>query len=186
MGPWTEPSALDGKHVSCLSQGKTKLQLLCVHNHVTAKPNRKTSCLAVWTPSTTQDVSITRRTQTKLTNVDLSSSSPPHYVCIYTCPSFFFLHSLFACSLAQKGSGSYVHFRPRPRSSTSRWARLATHGHSGPHTECSPCSHAHFGCATTARVSSPKRRGSLRRLTHAAGRGHFLDASTSGRSVPFV
>ena len=25
--------AIDGKHVSCLSQGKTKLQLLYVHNH---------------------------------------------------------------------------------------------------------------------------------------------------------
>ena len=81
--------------------------------------------------------------------------------------------------------GSYVHFRPRPRQSSCRWATLATHRHSGPHTECGPCTHAHFGCATTARVSPPKRRGSLHGLAHAARHGHFPGASTSGRSVPF-
>ena len=35
--------------------------------------------------------------------------------------------------------------------------------------------------ATTACVSSPKRLGSLRRLAHATGHGHFVVASTSGR-----
>ena len=34
-----------------------------------------------------------------------------------------------ACLFAHKGSGSYVHFNPRPCSSTCRWAGLATHQH---------------------------------------------------------
>ena len=33
---------------------------------------------------------------------------------------------------AHKGSGSHIHFCPRPCSSTCRWARLATHRHWGP------------------------------------------------------
>ena len=39
-----------------------------------------------------------------------------------------------ACLFARKGkgSGSYVHFCPRPCLSTCRWARLATHRHWGP------------------------------------------------------
>ena len=38
----------------------------------------------------------------------------------------------FACCF-HKGSGSHVHFRPRPSSSTDRWARLTTDRHLGPH-----------------------------------------------------
>ena len=38
----------------------------------------------------------------------------------------------FACCF-RKGSGSHVHFRPRPHSSTDRWARITTHRHLGPH-----------------------------------------------------
>ena len=69
---------------------------------------------------------------------------------------------------------------------TYRWARLATHRHWGPHFVAIPCSCAHFGHITAAYVSSPERRGSLHRLAHVAGHGHFSGASTSGRSVPFV
>ena len=46
-----------------------------------------------------------------------------------------------------------VHFCPRPCSSTRRWARLATHRHSGPHSVCIPCSYAHFGRASTGAIS---------------------------------
>ena len=51
-----------------------------------------------------------------------------------------------------KDSGSYVHFCPRPCLSTCRWARLATHRHSGPHSVCILCSCAHFGRVTIACV----------------------------------
>ena len=80
---------------------------------------------------------------------------------------------VFAPVHTHKGSGSHFDCCPRPCSSTCRWARLATHRRSGPHFVCIPCSHAHFGSATTASVSSPKRPGSLHRLAHAAGHGHF-------------
>ena len=43
----------------------------------------------------------------------------------------------------------------------------------GDHSMCIPCSYAHFGRATTACVSSPKRLGCLHWLAHAAGHGHF-------------
>ena len=55
-----------------------------------------------------------------------------------------------------------------------------------PLSMCSSCSRAHLGRVTTACVSSPKRRGSLHKLAHAAGHGHFLGASTSRRSDPSV
>ena len=71
-------------------------------------------------------------------------------------------------------------------SSTCRWARLATHRHKVPHQMCIPCSRVHLGRVPTACVSSPKRLGSLHRLAHAAGHGHFLSASTSRRSDPCV
>ena len=57
--------------------------------------------------------------------------------------------------------------------STYRWDRLATHRHWGPHSVCIPYSHAHFGRATAACVSSPKRLGCLHRLAHAARHGYF-------------
>ena len=91
-------------------------------------------------------------------------------------PECFVVHTsrfVFTPVHTHKGSGSHFDFCPRPCSSTCRWARLATHRRSGPHFVCIPCSHAHFGRATTACVSSPKRRGSLHRLAHAAGHGHF-------------
>ena len=78
-----------------------------------------------------------------------------------------------------KGSGSYVRFRPRLCSSTCPWARLATHRRIGSHFVCLPCSHAHFGRATTACVSSPKRLGCLHELAHAAGHGHFQSTSSA-------
>ena len=85
-----------------------------------------------------------------------------------------------------KGSGSHFDFCQRPCSSTCRWARLATHRHSGPHFVCIPCSHTHFGRGTTACVSSPRRRSSLHWLAHAARHGDVFGASTFGRSVSFV
>ena len=39
---------------------------------------------------------------------------------------------------SHKGSGSYVHFCPRPCLSAIRWAMLATHRHIGPHSVCIP------------------------------------------------
>ena len=56
----------------------------------------------------------------------------------------------------------------------------------GDHSVCTPCSRTDFGRVTTACVSSPKRLGSVHWLAHAAGHGHFLGASTSGRSVRSV
>ena len=52
----------------------------------------------------------------------------------------------------------HIHTCPRPCSSTCRWARLATHRHTGTTQLRSPCSHAHFGRATAACVSSPRDR----------------------------
>ena len=72
---------------------------------------------------------------------------------------------------AHKVSGSHVHVCPRPCSSTYRLARITTHRRREPHSVCCPCSHAHFGRLTTACVSSPKRLGCLRWLTHEAGHG---------------
>ena len=42
----------------------------------------------------------------------------------------------------------------------------------------------HFGCFTTACVSSPWDLAALHWLAHAAGHGHFQGAFTSGRTVP--
>ena len=56
----------------------------------------------------------------------------------------------------------------------------------GDHCVCIPCSRAHFGRVTAACVSSPKRLGSLHRLTHAARHGHFYGASTPKRTASFA
>ena len=52
------------------------------------------------------------------------------------------------------------------------------------HTECGPCSHAHFGWATTACVSSQKRRCNLHRLAHAARHGYSQAPPHLGTPFP--
>ena len=93
--------------------------------------------------------------------------------------------SFFVCTLHQ-GSGSYVHISPRPcfEHLSMGQACNAPTPRDAQHFVCSPCSRAHFGRATTACVSSPRRLGSLQRLAHAAGHRHFQRASTSRRSAP--
>ena len=81
------------------------------------------------------------------------------------------------------GSGSHVHFRPRPCSSTDRCARLSTHRHLGPHnTVTSVLSgphwlHRHRMCLITNRLGCPHK------LAHAARDGHFSGDSTSEHAV---
>ena len=72
---------------------------------------------------------------------------------------FVFVRLRFLCH--HKGSGSHVHFCPRPCSSTKRWAKLSTHRHKGDHTQRGPCSHAPFGRKPTVCVIATKRLGSL-------------------------
>ena len=84
----------------------------------------------------------------------------------------------FACG-SHKGSGSHVHFRPRPSSSTDRWARLTTDRHLGPHNtvksvlSCPQWPHRHRMCVTTKGLGCPHK------LAHAARDGHFLGDLTS-------
>ena len=76
----------------------------------------------------------------------------------------WFVFVRFFCH--HKGSGSYVHFCPRPCSSTYRWAKLPTHRHKGTTlnevralTPPWPCSHRMWVIA--------KRLGRLLWLVHA-------------------
>ena len=56
-----------------------------------------------------------------------------------------------ACARLQKGRGLTFTFVCVLCLSTSRWARLSTHGHRSPHLLCCPCSHAHFDHAAGQR-----------------------------------
>ena len=72
----------------------------------------------------------------------LTCSCRPGGCFVETLRSFgsFLRWSLFR--FLYKGPGPYIHFCPRPCSSTCRWARLATHRRRGPHFVCIPCSRA--------------------------------------------
>ena len=92
---------------------------------------------------------------------------------------------LFVCSVAccTRGRGlTFTSARVLVRA-RYRWAKLSTHRHRSPHLLCGLCSHAHFGRATTARVSSPRRLVRPHWLAHAAEHGHFSGASTSRRTI---
>ena len=67
-------------------------------------------------------------------------------------------HAAHGCQTAQA--------RWHGTTSTFRWVRLSTHQHNESTSMFSPCSHAHFGRVTTARVSSP-RDGCLHKPAHA-------------------
>ena len=91
------------------------------------------------------------------------------------CSSVHYL--LGFASYFHTGSGSHVHFRPRPSSSTDRWARLTSHRHVGPHNtvksvlSCPPRPHRHRMCVIA------KGLGCLRWLAHAAEDGHRLNVN---------
>ena len=92
---------------------------------------------------------------------------------------------LFVCSVAccARGRGlTFTSARVLVRA-RNRWAKLSTHRHRSPHLLCGLCSHAHFGRATTARVSSPRRLGCPHWLAHGAEHGHFSGASTTWRTI---
>ena len=85
--------------------------------------------------------------------------------------------------LLLSSQGSYVHFCPRPCSSTYRWAKLPTHHHKGTSlnevralTPRWPCSHRMWVIA--------KRLGSLHWLAHAVHQDMviYFGATTSRRT----
>ena len=78
-------------HAQVATCGKTKQQLLYVHIHELRNLIEKTSCLAVWTPSTIQDMSIPRITQTKLTYADLFSIYERNFMFMFTL-MFLLMH----------------------------------------------------------------------------------------------
>ena len=67
-----------------------------------------------------------------------------------------------------EGSGSCVRFcHVFVRAHVDGPGSQPTHRRIGPHFACIPCSHARFGSASTACVSSPKRLGCLHGLAKA-------------------
>ena len=76
--------------------------------------------------------------------------------------------SLFFQPVCSQGVGSYVHSLFEHQTMVQ-----------AVHSLRSPCSHAPFGRAATARVSSPRDWAVAIKLAHAAERGQFSSASTS-------
>ena len=118
-------------------KAKQKLQLLHVHTHCETKSKNLLSC-SLDTINNSIYVNHTHNTNKTHLCGPLSPlpSPPPIYVYVHVdvyvdaCKNIAYVSvflfpslSLFLCLfLSQMGLGSYVHFRPRPCSSTWRWA----------------------------------------------------------------